>query len=126
MRAVVIVVIAIFVICFMAFVVYNSNDDQRVDIHKRPFADGTFHNVALAEVVFWSFISGLMLCALVFVLVYIRQSMALHTSRRRIKALEGEVTVLRNRPIEESADLLKGVDRKSDNLASPFGGERKE
>jgi uncharacterized membrane protein YciS (DUF1049 family) len=125
-RAIVIILVVAFVVCFMAFVVYNSNHDQRVDVHKQPFASGTFHNVALAEIVFWSFLSGVLLTVLVFLLIYIRQSVQLHSVRRRVRALEGEVTILRNRPIEESADLLKGADLKASTTASPFEEDRKE
>jgi hypothetical protein len=63
---------------------------------------------------------------LVFLLIYIRQSVQLHSVRRRVRALEGEVTILRNRPIEESADLLKGADLKASTTASPFEEDRKE
>jgi hypothetical protein len=34
--------------------------------------------------------------------------------------LEAEVTVLRNRPIEESASLLQGTDEKRAEIDSPF------
>ena len=118
MRAVLVVLVIVLIVCFLAFVVYNAG--QRVDVSKQPFAQGQFHNVALAEVAFWAFVGGAVLSLLVFVTVYIRQSVQLRSAKKRIRALEGEVTILRNRPIEESAELMKGADRRSEELKSPF------
>lgn len=118
MRVVVIVLVVIMALGFMAFATYNAS--ERVDVSKRPFADGVFKSVALPEVVLWSFMAGVFLSMLVFLLVYLRQSVQLRAARRRIRSLEGEVTVLRNRPIEESADLLKGADEKAQKASSPF------
>ncbi len=118
MRAILVVLTVVLIVCFLAFVVYNAG--ERVNVNKQPFAQGQFHNVALAEVVFWAFVGGVILSLLVFVMIYIRQSVQLRASRKRIRALEGEVTILRNRPIEESAELLKGADLKSENFKSPF------
>ena len=123
MRAVVTILVVVLIVCFLAFVVYNSA--QRVDVNKQPFAQGTYHNVALAEVVFWAFVAGVALALLVFLLMYIKQSVQLRAARRRVRALEGEVTILRNRPIEESAELLKGVDLKSDDMTLPFRGDKR-
>jgi hypothetical protein len=63
-------------------------------------------DVPLITVVFWSFVPGVLVSLFVFMSVLIKQSIQLRSSKRRIKALEGEVTALRNRPIEESAELL--------------------
>ncbi|HUV30224.1 MAG TPA: hypothetical protein VMY05_03915 [Acidobacteriota bacterium] len=123
MRAVIVVLVVVLIVCFLGFVVYNAS--ERVNINKQPFAQGTFHNVALAEVVFWALAAGVVLSTLVFLLIYIRQSVQLHSSRKRVRALESEVTLLRNRPIEESAELLKGADNRSRELKNPFdeGGQ---
>jgi len=118
MRAFLVVLIVALILCFLAFVVYNAS--ERVDVNKQPFAQGQFHSVALAEVVFWAFVGGVILSLMVFITIYVRQSVQLRSARKRIRALEGEVTILRNRPIEESAELLKGADLKSGDLKSPF------
>ena len=123
MRAVLVILAIVLIICFLAFVVYNAG--ERVEIHKQPFAKGTYHDVALAEVVFWSLVAGVLLAMLLFMVIYVRQSMHLRASRKRIRALESEVTILRNRPIEESAGLLEGADHKPVDYSSHFGDERK-
>ena len=123
MRAILIVFVVAFVICFMFMSFAAKHADQRVDIHKQPFADGTFSNVALAEVVLWSFVAGTLMSTVIFMLAYVKQSVQMRGCRKRIRALEGEVTILRNRPIEESAELLKGADLRSEELQSPFDKE---
>ena len=112
MRIAAFLFVIVLAVCFMIFSLNNA--DERVNVNKEPFADGKFHNVALAEVVFWSLAAGVLLSAFLFLIGYIGQSYQLRTTRRRIRALENEVTLLRNRPIEESADLLKGLDMKTD------------
>jgi hypothetical protein len=73
-------------------------------------------------VVFWSFVAGMILSLILFILIYVRQAVQIRGLQKVIRSLENEVTVLRNRPIEESADLLKGQDEKRINLRSPLGG----
>lgn len=97
------VLVTIIVLAIVTFAIYNVQLDQRVDIN---LVWKTFSGVAAIEVVFWSFACGVVLSLLVFISVYIRMAVTLRTSRRQIKALESEVTVLRNRPIEESAEML--------------------
>ena len=58
-----------------------------------------------------------------FITMYIRLSVQMHSSKKIVKALDAEVSILRNRPIEESVELIKGVDQKEDQKKSPFGGE---
>lgn len=124
MRAVLVIVAAALIICFLAFVVYNAS--ERVDVNKQPFAQGIFHNVALAEVVFWALVAGVLLSTLMFVMMYIKQSVQLHSCRKRVRALESEVTILRNRPIEESVGLLDGADKKAEVFRSPFHKDKQE
>ena len=124
MRPVLVILAAAVIICFLAFVVYNAG--ERVDINKQPFAQGQFHNVALAEVVFWALSAGVVLSLFMFIMIYIKQSVQLRSARKRIRALEGEVTILRNRPIEESVELLEGADLKSADYKSPFGEDKRE
>jgi uncharacterized membrane protein YciS (DUF1049 family) len=71
-------------------------------------------------VVFWSFVSGLVVSLLMFITTYIKLSVQVHGARKRVRSLENEVAILRNRPIEESADLLKGADDEETQVPSPF------
>ena len=84
----------------------------------------TFVNVELVEVVFWAFASGVVLSLLLFITTYIKLSLQIHTMKKRVLALESEVTILRNRPIEESASLLSGLDKQSEE-SSPLLDEVK-
>jgi uncharacterized membrane protein YciS (DUF1049 family) len=113
------VLILLLLIMAVSFFAYNSGPDQKVSVYLQPlFANRT--NVPLGTVVLWAFAAGAGLSFLFFVTVYVRLSVQGHASRKRIRSLEGEVTILRNRPIEESAELLKGADRKKDEQQSPF------
>jgi uncharacterized membrane protein YciS (DUF1049 family) len=103
------ILIAAVVVVVVAFAYYNSSQTQTVSVN---LIWAKYINVPLITVVFWAFVAGVLVSLVLFISVYIRHSVQLRSARRRIKALEGEVTILRNRPIEESADLLKGADQK--------------
>lgn len=90
------------VLLVVAFAFYNL-DSPEVDVN---LIWVQYVEVPLITVVFWSFVPGVLVSLFVFMSVLIKQSIQLRASKRRIKALEGEVTALRNRPIEESAELL--------------------
>ncbi len=91
------------VLCVVAFAYYNSAAQQNVKVN---LIWATYVDVPLITVVFWSFVPGVLVSLFVFMSVFIKSSVELRAARRRIKALEGEVTALRNRPIEESVDLV--------------------
>lgn len=111
------VLIAILVVLVVAFAYNNFGADQTVDVHLQPL----FHNyvdVPLVTVVFWAFVAGIILSLLLFITTYIKLSVQVHGYKKRVRSLENEVAILRNRPIEESAELLKGVDSESDQQKS--------
>ncbi len=105
---------------FVAAVAFAySNVGIVVDVNLQPvYSDLT--DVPLITVVGWSLGIGLFLSLLLFISTYIKLSMQVRAARKRIKALETEVAILRNRPIEESADLLKGADGESSDQRSAF------
>jgi uncharacterized membrane protein YciS (DUF1049 family) len=106
--------IAIIVIAIVAFASYNAGKSvSGVNLIWAQWVD-----VPLVTVVFWSFTGGLLVSLFLFISIYIKQVTQVRNLRRGVKALEGEVTVLRNRPIEESADLLR-----SDEHAGSHSGE---
>lgn len=113
------VLIAVILILMIAFAYNNFGPDQKVDVYLRPFFPN-YLDVPLVTVVFWSFVAGVVLSLLLFISIYIKHTVDMHAYKKRIKALEGEVSILRNRPIEESADLLKGADTRLRDVKSPF------
>ena len=107
----------VLVLCVVAFAYYNSDMDQRVSVN---LIWVKYVDMPLITVVFWSFVAGVFVSLFVFVTVFVRQSVQIRATRRRLLALESEVTVLRNRPIEESADLLKSAENKPAERPSTF------
>ncbi len=114
LRAILIVFV---IVCVVAFAYHNSSPAQQVNVN---LIIAKYVEVPLVIVVFWSFVAGLVVSLLIFILVYFRQSVQLHSLHKKVRALESEVTALRNRTIEESAELLKGEDEKSIAVTSTF------
>ena len=113
------VLVLLLLLLVVAFAYKNFGADQVVDVNLQPLFSN-YVDVPLVTVVFWAFLAGAVLAMILFVTIYIRLSMQIHTARKKIRDLESEVTILRNRPIEESAELLKGVDKRTKELDSPF------
>jgi uncharacterized membrane protein YciS (DUF1049 family) len=111
--------LAILMILLIAFAYNNFNPDQVVDVHLSPLSHD-YVDVPLVTVVFWAFVAGAALALLLFLTGHINQLIMVRNLRRQVKALETELSVLRNRPIEDSAPLLGGADQKSALLLSPF------
>lgn len=105
-------------VCVVGFAYFNVSTYQTVNVN---LVFAKYINVPLLTVVFWSFAAGALLSLILFIAVYIKLSIELRHNHRRIQALEHEVAVLRNRPIEESADLLRGSDQKAVGSASVLG-----
>jgi uncharacterized membrane protein YciS (DUF1049 family) len=113
------ILIAVMLILVIAFAYNNFGPEQKVDVYLRPVMPN-YLDVPLVTVVFWSLVAGMVMSLLIFISIYIKQTVDMHAAKRRIKALEGEVAILRNRPIEESAELLKGADSRIRDSKSPF------
>lgn len=113
------ILVLLLLLLVVSFAYKNFGAHQVVDVNLQPFFSD-YVDVPLVTVVFWSFLGGAVLSMLLFVTIYIKQSVQIHSSKRRVKDLESEVTILRNRPIEESVELLKGADRRTEELKSPF------
>lgn len=111
------VLIAVIVIAIVAFAIHNIGEYQKVDVN---LIWKSFHRVALVEVVFWSFTVGVVVSLLAFISVYIRLTMNVRSLRKHMRALETELAVLRNRPIEESAQLLQESEPNNPDIESPF------
>ena len=110
------ILIAIIVIVVIAFAYYNFNPDQKVAVN---LIYQNYIDVPLVTVVFWSFVSGMIVSLIMFISMYIKLTVQLRSASKRTSALESEVAILRNRPIEESKDLIKD-DNSSDEVKSPF------
>lgn len=113
------VLVLLLLLLVVGFAYNNIGPEQKVAVHLQPLFPN-YVDVPLLTVVFWSFVGGAVLSMLLFVSIYLKLSVQAHSARKRIRALESEVTILRNRPIEESAELLIGADRKKDEQESPF------
>lgn len=111
------ILIVTLILCVVAFAYYNTNSQQNVEVN---LVWAKYVDVPLITVVFWSFVPGVLVSLFLFMSVFIKQSVQLRGLRRRIKALEGEVTALRNRPIEESAELLASSKAKPPGEAPLF------
>lgn len=116
------VLLVLLILVIVAFAFNNFSPEQTVDVNFQPFYNN-YVGVPLVTVVFWSLAAGAILSLLLFITVYIKLSVQVHTSRKRVKALEEEVSILRNRPIEESAELLRGDDTQGDQTESAFKDE---
>jgi len=111
------ILIAIVVIAVVAFASYNVGTTQTVDVN---LIWMSYLSVPLVTVVFWAFTAGVLVSLVLFISVYIKQSLQIRSLRTGVRALETEVTALRNRPIEESADLLDNVVETNAQLAPPI------
>jgi uncharacterized membrane protein YciS (DUF1049 family) len=98
------VLILIVIAIIIGFALYNSGPDQTVKNLDLILAQR--QNVPIVTVVFWSFILGALIAWLLFISIYLKQTNQLREANKSIKGLISEVTALRNRPIEESRDLL--------------------
>ncbi len=87
----------------LGFALSNSGLEQKVDID---LIWTQRYDVPILTVVLWSFILGALVSWLLFVSVYLKQSTQLNKANREIKGYRDEVTALRNRPIEETKNLL--------------------
>ena len=87
----------------LGFALSNSGLEQKVDID---LIWTQRYDVPILTVVLWSFILGALVSWLLFVSVYLKQSTQLNKAKREIKGYKDEVTALRNRPIEETKNLL--------------------
>lgn len=113
------VLIALLIIILVAFAYTNLEMNQQVSVNLL-FAQ--YINVPLLTVVFWAFVGGMLVSLTLFISVYIKNSVILRAANRKIEALETEVTVLRNRPIEESADMLSSEGTNNSKVKSSFDG----
>jgi len=111
------ILIALLIVIVVAFAYFNFSPTQTVDVNLIYLK---LIDVPLVTVVFWSFVAGILVSLILFISVYFKLSVQLRSAKKRAQALDNEVTVLRNRPIEESADLLKGTDDKQKEIKSPF------
>lgn len=113
------VLVLLLLLLVVGFAYNNTGVDQKVAVYLEP-AFSNYVDVPMLTVVFWAFAGGAVLSMLFFISMYLKLSVQSRGARKRIKALESEVAILRNRPIEDSVELLKGADRKSEATQSPF------
>ena len=91
--------VVVLIVVLVGFSVYNAEERVGVNILTTRYI-----NVPLIVITFWAFIFGLVVSFLLFVTVYFRQVAEIRRQRRIADSLGSEISALRNRPIEESAD----------------------
>lgn len=99
------ILVTLVIVCIVAFAFYNVGPGNEVKVN---LIYVTIYDVSMVIVVFWSFVAGAIVSLLLFISVYVKLLVQARSARKRVLALESEVTVLRNRPIEESAELIAG------------------
>lgn len=97
------ILVLILIAVIVGFALYNSGPDQTVDVN---LIWAQRLGVPVITIVFWSFVLGALVSWLLFITVYLKQSNQIREANRMVKGLQTEVTALRNRPIEETKDLL--------------------
>ncbi|MDZ4722429.1 MAG: lipopolysaccharide assembly protein LapA domain-containing protein [candidate division Zixibacteria bacterium] len=107
------------IIIVIAFAFNNVGTNQKIDVNLQPFYYN-YTQVPLLTVVMWSVIAGMLISILLFILMYIKMAVGIRSANTKIRALESEMAILRNRPIEESVDLLKGLDSRKHEIKSVF------
>jgi len=101
------ILILIIIAVIVGFSLYNSGPDQTVNVN---LIWTQRLDVPVITVVFWSFILGALISWLLFISIYLKLSNQVRDDNRQLKGLQAEVTALRNRPIEESKDMLENKD----------------
>ena len=115
------VMIALVVICVVAFAYFNVGHEQTIDVN---LIWARFIDVPLITVVFWAFVGGVIVSLVGFISVYIRLTVDLRSVRKKMRALEHEITTLRNRPIEESAEFIEKQSGAGSGILPKPGSER--
>ncbi len=83
----------------LGFSVYNAEERVAVNI-----LNTRYINVPLIYVTYWAFIFGMILSFLLLATILFRQAAELRRVKKQVSSLNGEISALRNRPIEESPD----------------------
>jgi uncharacterized membrane protein YciS (DUF1049 family) len=97
------VLILIIIAVIVGFALYNSGPNQAVDVN---LIWTQRFDVPVITIVFWAFILGAVVSWLLFITVYLKLSNQIREANKIVKGLQTEVIALRNRPIEESKDIL--------------------
>lgn len=84
----------------------NNYPNQRVDINLQPVYYN-YTQVPVLTVVAIAVVVGIIIATIMFAMTYLRQSSLLRGHEKTIRALEQEISILRNRPVEESAVSLR-------------------
>lgn len=81
------------------------NPDQRVDVH---FPWGSYFNVLLSYVVFGAVVIGMFIVFLYAIFYFMKIAGDIREKNRQLRALETELSALRNRSLEDLEDTPSG------------------
>jgi uncharacterized integral membrane protein len=94
------ILVLIIVAVVVGFSIYNANQRVSIDLIRT-----RYDNVLLIVAMYWAFLVGMVVSALLGMTYVIRLHGDLRTQRRARKRLEMEMGALRNRSIEELEKL---------------------
>ncbi len=98
------ILLVLIMIVAIGFTVMNPGERVRVDLFFAP----PFENVPLVEALFFAFLLGLLGGLAVAVIRILELQAQLRDARRSGSRLAGELTTLRNLPLEESEESVPG------------------
>ncbi len=90
--------VIILIIVLVGFSVKNASERVWIKIVDTP------KETLLIYVVYWAFVFGMLISFILFATVYLRQANEIRRFRRQAEALQSEISALRNRTIDETAE----------------------
>lgn len=98
--------VLILIVILLGFSVYNAQERVAVNILNTRYV-----NVPLIYVAYWAFVFGLVVTFVLFATVYIKQANEIRRYRRLSENLQSEISALRNRAIDDSAEKFMQADK---------------
>jgi len=99
-------IVIVLIVILLGFSVYNAQERVAVNILNTRYV-----NVPLIYVAYWAFVFGLVVTFILFATVYIRQANEIRRFRRLSENLQSEISALRNRAIDDSAEKFMQADK---------------
>lgn len=92
-------VVILLIILIVGFAIYNSDERISVNLYGRHYYD-----VPMIFVAFWALVVGMLISFALGISYYFKMYAELRDQRRENQRLLGEVTALRNLPLEEEEE----------------------
>ena len=98
--------VLVLLVILLGFSVYNAQERVAVNILNTRYV-----NVPLIFVAYWAFVFGLVVSFIMFATVYLKQVGEIRRYKRQSENLQSEISALRNRTIEDSAEKFLQSDK---------------